>query len=72
MPFYFKKKKENLNWPIIKYNWPVYKDNELNIIEEKNYEDNFKNLFFIDLNWIKNNSSQFLINNLKLIFKDDL
>lgn len=72
LPIYLKKKKDNLNWPIIKYNWPIYKDNELNIIEEKNYEDNFKNLFFIDLNWIKNNSSKFLINNLKSILDDDL
>ncbi len=42
------------------------------MIDEINYEGNFKNLFFIDLNWIKNNSSKFLINNLKLILDNDL
>ena len=72
LPFYLKKKKENLVWPVIKYNWPIYEDHKFTMIDEINYEGNFKNLFFIDLNWIKNNSSQFLINNLKLILNDDL
>ncbi len=68
LPF-FLKKKEKLNWPIIKYNWPITYTNEFEPTDDIELRSIFSKLYFIDLNWIKKKPVSLILKDLKKIFK---
>lgn len=69
IPIYFKDiKKQNIEWPLLEYNWPINYD-EINFPLKNKIDDNYKNLFFVDLNWIKNNSFFYIKSKLDFIIK---
>ena len=69
IPIYFKKiKDQNVEWPLLEYNWPTNYD-EKNFPLENKIDNNYNNLLFIDLNWIKNNSLFYIKSKLDLIIK---
>ena len=71
LPFFINKK-EDLVWPIIKYNWPIWYDNKFNPNENVITKSFLSDLYFIDLNWIKKNSLNFILFKLKKIFKNEI
>ncbi len=67
IPVYFGDiSKQEINWPLIKYNWPIYYDHENNPTMEKKTSI-FDDILFIDLNWIKSNSLSYIKSKLNLI-----
>ena len=56
----------------MKYNWPIDYDYNLNPIHDKNNDNFLSKLYFIDLDWIKDNSTSKVINSISKMFIDDL
>lgn len=67
LPF-FVKKTAHFNWPIIKYNWPIFYNDEFKPHEHSDSVSILSNLYFIDLNWIKKTSGNEILSKLKEIF----
>ena len=67
IPVYFRDiSKQEIIWPLIKYNWPIYYDHENSpTMEKKN--SIFDDILFINLNWIKSNSLSYIKSKLNLI-----
>lgn len=71
LPFYVKKENFKSKWPIMKYNWPIDYDYNLNPIHNISSDNFLSKLHFIDLDWIKDNSTAKVINSISKMFTDD-